>query len=176
MEYPIICILGERGDGKTLTATAIAYMNNHTDKKNVFANYHLSGIPYQYITFKDLTDFPEYLEDSIVIMDEMHIGSDSYEFFSKHVKDITTFITQLRKRSITLIYTTQRFSTIAKRMRDMTNYIIQCTMTDIKGVVNLQVYDRSLPANEPPVNDFTFDFRMFFGYYNTKEIIHKNIE
>ena len=35
MEYPILAIVGERGDGKTLTATALGYLYHIVDNQSI---------------------------------------------------------------------------------------------------------------------------------------------
>jgi hypothetical protein len=168
---PIICVLGERGAGKNLFMTAFAYMYDKVDKLSIFSNYHLIGIPYKYITFEDLASLPEYLNNSVVFMDEAHIGADAYEAFRKNVKAITTFSTQLRKRNIIFFWSTQRFNTVAKRLRQMTNYVVEVDKTHITGVINCRIYDRQQPASSSFINEFILDGRKFYNMYDTNEII-----
>lgn len=171
IEFPIISVLGDRGDGKTLVMTALAWLNQKVAGLKVFANYHLLDIPYTYITFEELANFPEDLEDAIVLLDETHIGVDAYEVFRKNNKAITKFSTQLRKRRIVLLWSTQRFNTVAKRLRQMTNYVLEVEKTNIKGIIQCRVYDRGLEASNSFVKEFVLDGRQFFGMYDTNEII-----
>ena len=129
VKYPIVCILADRGEGKTLLATALAYTYHTVDNLKIIANYTLKGLPFTKMSAEqiaELADDPRDTthNDSIVLLDEGHMGADAYEVFHKRTKGITTLATQLRKKRIHLFYTTQRFNTIAKRLRQMTNYII----------------------------------------------------
>jgi len=144
IQFPIIAVLGIRGDGKTLTTTVLAKQYEEQGI-NVFCNYTLNDIKYRKVSFETIAKFPPWLKDGIVIMDEAHIGLDSYAFFNKRVKDITKFVTQLRKRRLVLFYTTQVFRTVALRLRQQTNYIMDCRRTDTIGIVNVFVYDYSQP-------------------------------
>jgi archaellum biogenesis ATPase FlaH len=168
---PIMCVLGDRGDGKTLLMTGLGYLYNKVDGMKVYANYHLIGIPYEYITFEILASFPEDLVNAVVLMDEAHIGADAYEVFRKTVKAITTFATQLRKRNVILIWSTQRFNTVAKRLRQMTNYVLEVQKTNIEGMIDIKVFDRSQPASNSFLNEFIFNGKKYFKMYDTNEII-----
>lgn len=168
MDFPRIAIIGDTGGGKTLTATVFADMYQKAGMK-VFANYHLYGIPYEHIDFKDILDFPEYLEDGVIILDEAHIGADAYDFFKKDVRTITKFITQIRKRRLIFIFTTQSFRQVAVRLRDLTNYLIYCQETDTAGVIYLQIHDRD--PDDSFIKDKILDGRSYFDNYDTNEII-----
>ena len=170
VEYPIISMIGDRGDGKTLTMTALAYMYHKLGFK-IYANFRLINIPYEPITFEKLATFPDDLRDGVVLIDEAHIGADAYQVFRQRVQDITKFTTQLRKRRIILYFSTQIFTTVAKRLRQLTNYIFECNKTDIKGVIRVNVFDRSMVINGGYINTFIMDGRQFFDYYDTNEII-----
>ena len=175
MNYPIVAFLGDRGDGKTVSMTALAYAYQKLGA-NIYANFTLIGIPYTKITFQDLADFPEYLKDGLVLLDEGHIGADAYAFFNSRVKNISKFATQTRKKRLTVFYSTQVLTTVAKRLRTMTNYICECNKTEIKGVTDIYIYDRSLLKNSGFVKNIIIDGRPFFGYYDTNEIIELDEE
>lgn len=167
-EFPRVALVGDTGDGKTLSMTAIALMYKSKGLK-IFANYELKGVDYEHIDFEDLVDFPEHLHDAVICIDEAHIGVDAYAFWSKRVKDITKFATQTRKRRLIFLYTTQVFTQAAKRLRDLTTYIIYCKPTDVEDVFKLEVYDRSFE------NDYIKTIYLYgkpiYPFYNTNEII-----
>jgi hypothetical protein len=171
MKFPITCILGTRGSGKTLFMTGLAHRYFSKDKCKIYANYHLTKIPYQYITFAELATLPDDLYDAVVFLDEIQVGADSYEIFKKSNKSITTFATQLRKRRITLYYSTQVFTMATKRLRQQTNFIIECHPTSMNGVVDVLIFDRALPFQQQLIKQFEFDGRPFFGAYDTDEVI-----
>jgi hypothetical protein len=171
IQQPIILILADRGEGKTLLATGLAYMYHTVDHLSIVTNYTLYNIPYRKMGFKTLLKHMDTLSDCLLILDEVHTMSDAYEFFTKSVKKLTTFVTQLRKRHITLIIITQRNNFIAKRLRQMVNYVMECSRTDVVGVVDVKVFDLSLPQSQSFVKEFVFDGRQFFDYYDTNEVI-----
>jgi hypothetical protein len=169
-EYPRIAIIGDTGAGKTLSMLKIA-LQYQQDGMTIFSNFKLIGVDYTPITFDDIIDFPEYLHDGVILLDEGHIGVDAYNFFSKKVKDITKFTTQTRKRKLIMIYTTQVFTQVAKRLRDLTNYIIECKETVTKGVIYARIFDRSKINNGGYLKAFYIDGRPLFDKYDTDEII-----
>jgi len=169
IDPPIIAIVGERGDGKTLFMTALGYLYYEVDGYTIWSNYKIKGYPTKPFTFDDLASFPEDLHDAVILLDEAHVGVDAYQALMKRVKDITDFTTQIRKRNVIFIYSTQRLRTVAKRLRDMTNYYIEMQKTNIKGISDAFVFD--LQNEQEMIHMFRFDGRQFFNYYNTRELI-----
>src|SRR5690606_5494322 len=103
-------------------------------------------------------------------LDEVHIGMDAYKFFNQNVRDLTEFITQLRKRHITYSMATQQVQTIAKRLRDMIDYTLPCTKVN-ESVINIQVFNMRVPQDESFVKEFAIDGKQFYNWYDTDEII-----
>lgn len=170
VEYPISCVLGVRGSGKTLFMTSLAYKYNATGK-NIISNYHLIDIPYTYMTFEEIAKLPETLYDAVILLDEIQIGADSYEIFKKSNKMITTFATQLRKRKIIMYYSTQVFTQTTKRLREQTNYIIQVENTNQTGIAKISIFNREKFLDEQHLKTFIFDGRPYFNNYNTDEVV-----
>lgn len=167
-ESPVIGIVAKRGSGKTLLMTGLAEAY-HQGGIKVFANYGLKVTPFKYVDFDTLASFPEWLHDGAIFMDEIHIGADSYDFFASRVRNITAFVTQLRKRNLTFYFTTQDFAMVTKRLRLQTNYIYQLEKTPIHGVIQVDVFDYD--AQGKYIKTIIFDGRPFFAYYDTNEII-----
>jgi GTPase SAR1 family protein len=170
MKYPITAVLGQRGSGKTLFMTYLAH-EYHKEGKKIYANYHLKEIPYTYITFEELSKLPDWLYDGIVFLDEIHIGADSYEVFKKSNKMITTFATQLRKRRITLFYSTQVFKMATKRLRDQTNFLMTCDHTQPPGFVKIELYEYITNVAHNYIKTITHNLTKFFTAYDTDEVI-----
>lgn len=170
VEYPIVAFVGDRGDGKTISMVALAYVYQQQGF-NIYANFTLKGIPYTKITFQDLADFPEYLENGLVLLDEGHVGVDAYQVFTKRVQDITKFTTQTRKRKLTVYFSTQVFTTVAKRLRNMTNYICECNKTETRGVIDIKIFNKNKISSGGFIRRITLDGRQFYDYYDTNEII-----
>lgn len=170
MNYPIFCVLGDRGAGKTCFMTRQA--KHYADEgMKIFSNYHLIGIDYQPISFAQLAILPDYLENAVVFLDEIQIGADAYEIFKRSNKAITKFATQLRKRKITLYYSTQVFTMATKRLRQQTNFIIESHVTQTEGLFRIMVFDKNLPPKQQFINEFIFDGRPYFPMYDTDEVI-----
>jgi len=163
----VVCLIGDRGTGKTLFAVSLAKYYGDNNIK-VFTNIKLKGIKYIPVTFKDIASFPDWLHDGVIIMDEMQIGADSYNFLGKTEQGITSFITQIRKANLSFMYTTQNFTTIAKRLRLQTNYSYQFTKID-DGIAKIDIFDHMNFYEQK--NTIYFDGRGYFGYYNTNQII-----
>lgn len=170
MKYPITAVLGQRGSGKTLFMTYLAHQY-HLEGKKIYANYHLKSIPYTYITFEELSKLPDWLYDGVVFLDEIHIGADSYEVFKKSNKMITTFATQLRKRRITLFYSTQVFKMATKRLRDQTNFLMTCDHTQPPGFVKIEVYEYIAYAAHTYIKTISHNLTSYFDAYDTDEVI-----
>ena len=168
-EYPRIALIGDTGGGKTLTLTALGKMYAALGL-TIFANYTLKDTDYQHIEFNDIVDFPEYLHDGVVLIDEAHIGTDAYAFFTKRVKEITKFATQTRKRRLVFIYATQVFTQTAKRLRDLTTYIIYCNTTEYPEVFELNIHNREV-ENQGYIKTLYLHGEPFYKYYDTNEII-----
>jgi GTPase SAR1 family protein len=170
MKYPITAVLGQRGSGKTLFMTYLAHQY-HAEGKKIFSNFQLKKIPYTPITFAELAKLPEWLYDGVVFLDEIHIGADSYEVFKKSNKMITTFATQLRKRRITLFYSTQVFKMATKRLRDQTNFLMTCDHTQPPGFVKIEVYEYIAYHAHNYIKTITHNLTQFFDAYDTDEVI-----
>lgn len=171
--YPITAILGRRGDGKTCFATFLAKLDAARGRK-IYANYTLIGIPYEKITLSQVAQLPEWLHDATIILDEIQEGADSREIFKSGNKQITKLATQLRKRKLTLYYTTQVITMVDKRMRQQTDYLVECEATDKVNPTHfrVRVYDRELPFNTDMINEFIFNGEPIFKHYDTNEVIH----
>jgi hypothetical protein len=167
-KYPIIIVVGDFGSGKTLYTTFMGLTFYQNEGLKIFSNYDLFKVPYKKIKFSDVSSMPDWLHDGVLLLDETQIGADSYNFLNKGVQQIMTFITQIRKRNIVLIMTTQRFDFVAKRIRSLINYFIEVEAVS-KGVVKISTYD--ITRGEELQNERTLDLTKIWSYYNTDEVI-----
>jgi len=163
----VVVLIGDRGTGKTLFAVSLSKYYTDNDI-NVFTNIELFNMKYTHLSFSEIASFPEWLKDGVIILDEMHVGADSYRFLTKDVQGITAFITQIRKRNLSFIYITQNFTTIAKRLRLQTNHAYQFTKLD-DGIAQIDVFD--VMNFYEHLNTIIFNGRGFYEYYDTKQII-----
>jgi len=163
----VIGIVGDKGAGKTVLLAYLLY-KDYLDGKSIISNFSLS-FEHKQKSFEELSKMPDYLHNATVGYDEFHIAVDSRRSTSNSNIAFTTFLTQLRKRGCILIYTTQLFSTMDKRVRDQTDIIV--SPVDIDGDYFIyQVMDRVtgetikyLKLNMKPI----FDAKL----YNTNEVI-----
>jgi hypothetical protein len=173
MEMPklnkVIAIVGDRGSYKSCFATSLAY--SYTKNKiNVFSNMDFFNINYKKIDFKDVSTFPDYLENGVIIMDEMHVGADAYNFLKGDVRNITQFITQIRKRNLSFIYITQNFRTVVSRLRQQTDYVFIMAKSSKEDHANIEV--RDMKDGYKLVNLISdFNGKPFYPLYNTNQII-----
>lgn len=168
MKYPIVCVLGEQGAGKTLLMTAIAE-SYFKEGVPVFANYNLFRIKYDYMDFKTFIANFERLQDCAIFLDEIQRGADAYDHFKPDTREVTKFATQIRKRHIMFYYSTQDFSMVPKRLRKQTRFIMQVTGLKEEGTCHIAIY--RLPFTEIPFREFVFDGSPYFDGYDTDEMI-----
>lgn len=144
----------------------------HKEGRKIYSNYHLKNIPYKSMTLKEMSELPDELTNAVVLMDELHVGADSYDFMKSSSKAFYMFATQLRKRKVNWYYTTQIFTQVAKRIRMQTDYLITLENTKKESLFKATVYDRrkQQEINEP-VQQFLFDGEIYFKEYDTDEVI-----
>ena len=124
------------------------------------------------MTLKEMAELPDELMNAVVLMDELHVGADSYDFMKSSSKAFYTFATQLRKRKVSWYYTTQIFTQVAKRIRMQTDYLITMENTKKEHLFKAHIYDRRKVENiNDPINQFTFDGSDYFSEYDTDEVI-----
>jgi hypothetical protein len=168
VKYPIAAIIGDRGSGKTCFMTFLA-VKYHKEGRKIFTNYTLHNIPHTKITLKQMSELPDELTNAVILMDELHMGVDSYDFMKSSSKAFYTFATQLRKRKVAWYYTTQIFTQVAKRIRNQTDYLITMENTKKEHIFKANVYDRK--NFNDLINHFTFDGSDYFDEYDTDEVI-----
>jgi energy-coupling factor transporter ATP-binding protein EcfA2 len=121
----IIGITGAKGSGKTLVMTMMAAILEKEGKK-ILSNYRLK-IPHTLISqdiIKNYSDKDTPLHDCVLLLDEIHILMDCRTSFKNTI--ITYFLLQSRKRDVDIYWTSQNFGQPEKRLRENTDYIIEC--------------------------------------------------
>lgn len=180
----IIAFIGDIGSGKTLSM--VKYMIDKFNKgNNIFSNF---GIDFPKrkdakVTLLNMSFFKDYaaskfnLLNSVIAIDECHVFFDSRNSMLKRNKIFSKFITQSRKRSVDLVYTTQdkspelfiRSGQVELRLRKLTDYIIFCqTYKKGKNVFIINSYcDKYGIMQQKKV----FLGNPYFNKYDTNEII-----
>lgn len=172
--------IGRQGSGKTAFITKLL-VDNYTSDKRVYSNYSLFGIDYQKITFdnkknknaidilKVISENPDYFNNSIMLLDEIHIYFDSRDFMRQNNRIIQNFFSQLRKRNILLLATTQYILHLDVRIRRQALAVFQ--MTNLKdGIFKVDVHEidgyfTSFIRSE------LVNLNNYFKYYDTNELI-----
>ena len=172
--------IGRQGSGKTAFITKLL-VDNYTSDRKVYSNYSLFGIDYEKITFdnkrnknaidisKVISENPDYFNNSIMLLDEIHIYFDSRDFMKQNNRIIQNFFSQLRKRNILLLATTQYILHLDIRIRRQALAVFQ--MTNLKdGIFRVEVheidgyYSRFIRNELVNLNDY-------FKYFDTNELI-----
>lgn len=196
----VVGILGDRGSFKTCRMTSSLFQS-HEQGHRITANYRLN-FPYQHRSFQQVRDELKLMEKRYnsddpyvpsfkghkLAFDELSTGADSYEFLLTHVKELTWFVSQLRKLGCSILYTDQRFGKVVKRIRDQTDYFVLMRDADkgqmrhpngrlaerhrevCGGIAKYVITDDDLQ----PIRrgrERTFNGRPWYTYYNTDELI-----
>lgn len=175
-QFPRVAIIGDTGDGKTTTMTALAVMY-HSQGYKIFSNYDLKNIEWTYLDPADMAElmFQEDspLENCVILTDEAHMDLSAYKFFNKQVQDLGDFATQTRKRKIIWLYTTQVFTKLVKSIRDLTTNFVYCEKVQ-DGFYKLEIYNRNL-RNDGYIKTLFLKGEPFYKYFDTDEIIRKTL-
>ena len=161
-----ISLLGNNGSGKTFLLTYYATKF----KRTIYSNYELKLDNYIPLEIEDLLDMDKFNEGNILI-DEAYNWFESRRSGSALNLLATTFTFQKRKRLLDVYLTEQLFSTIDKRVRELSNIIIQC-----KTRINFEKDDFKFIYNDMDKNlSYPFKIRYniakkYFDYYDTYEI------
>ena len=172
--------IGRQGSGKTAFITKLL-VDNYSNDRKVYSNYSLFGIDYEKITFDNkrnknaidilnvISDNPDYFNNSIMLLDEIHIYFDSRDFMKQNNRIIQNFFSQLRKRNILLLATTQYILHLDIRIRRQALAVFQ--MANLKdGIFRVDVheidgyYTSFIRTELVNLNDY-------FKYYDTNELI-----
>jgi len=177
----IVGFIGGIGSGKTLSMTK----SLHEDYKKgatIYTNYGLKFkkrskvIPLDKEFFEDYQKSGLDLINSSIAIDEAHVFVDSRRSLSKKNKLFSKFLTQSRKRSVNLYYTTQEadiknFFTSGQvdlRLRKLTDYLVFCEFINI----GKRHYVRNIMySNQKKIGMTIFNADDYFKMYDTNEII-----
>lgn len=111
----ITCYFGVPGVGKTTLAVKLARQNKKK-YSHIYTNFPCYGT--EQIDYQDLAKYK--MSDSLIILDELTLDADNRDFktFSKDHKD---FFTLHRHLHVDIVYLTQNYENIDKKIRDCTN-------------------------------------------------------
>ena len=177
--------IGKQGSGKTILITKLLVDNlkEHPNRK-VFSNYTLFGIDYQPIAFNtdnehnkdklnilDMLDQDvNYFNNSIMLLDEIHVDLDSLDFMKKNNRRMQVFFSQLRKRNILLLGTTQYLMNVDVRLRRQCLNVFE--MKHIKKDI-FEVTTHEIDGYySVPITTYLLDLSEYYNFYDTNEVIY----
>jgi len=168
----IIGFIGNMGGGKTLSMVRHAYekyLNGFTVYSNIKLEFPHEKLDLQLILdyAKEERQFPR----SVFIIDEAHIYLEARRSASKRNLIISYFILQTRKKDILLLYTTQNFGQVEKRLRDQTDIIVSCfTKHTKKGTFTLnKIQARKMEGVVQRKS--VFKSSDYYNLYDTNEVV-----
>lgn len=171
--------IGQQGSGKTLFITKLL-VDSYNNRK-IYSNYTLYGLPYTKITlnrdsaedvpklFDMLKDNPDIFNDSIILIDEIHLDLDSRDFMKNNQRQIQVFFSQLRKRNILLLATTQYIMHVDIRVRRQLKNVFD--MTHVKDNIFQVITSKVDGYYTEEINRYFLNLSYYYKYYDTKEII-----
>lgn len=164
---PIVGIEGGIGTGKTTVLTHFAITEHVMLKKPIWANYHLKGIPYTYLTFEDLMELMKEqfdFEKAAIFLTEAHIWIDSRMSQTKQSRLFTYFMLQTGKQDINLYYDTQDFRQVDIRLRKMTDLAIHVRRKGNHHLMKIRDMHSGKKKNA------ILDGSNVYPFFNTKEV------
>lgn len=126
----VIGLFGKRGSGKS-AAAAVMTLNLMGSRQgiNTPVFYYPPSFGFVYgqpLPPDELVQIPEKLNGAIVILDEMQVLLSKYRAMSTSSNLIRAFLTQVRKRGCTVIYTSNSPETIDHQVSQQTDFHGQC--------------------------------------------------
>jgi len=160
----VIGIIGRMGSGKTLNMTKWGLLFSELTKKRPYFNYHVKGG----IFFKNYHDIT-HVHHAIICYDEISTEHDSRNYEAKGQIKFTHWFLQNRKRGNDFLYTTQRFNTVEKRIRENTDILILCKEKGrIERIIDIQDGEDRATELATLINEKT---ELYWHKYDTNEII-----
>jgi hypothetical protein len=176
VENTVVGLTGNKGDGKTLNATFFSMSEIALNIKNkLYSNYKIECDNFSYLNAEELILNPLLFDNTIIAIDELHEYADSRNSSTLQNKFVSSFFLQSRHTESNIYYTTQFLDQIDKRIRRITDIIIEC-----KNLYIDTDNDGNNDLFEITIIDFRFErtltqtlyLQPIFNLYNTKEIIN----
>jgi len=175
----IYAFQGNQRAGKGIGATAYAlYLCLQAYKLRgvfpyIYSNYHFLQYPY-FRYFQDWKNL-ENVRNAIVVYDEIGGSQDARLYNSKSQILFTNVFNQMGKMGNVFIYTCQREFQVEKRVREQTDYVIECEKDHLTGVLSqtwVDVQRGREPQNQRPIGKYIAPWPdVIYGEYNTFEVV-----
>jgi hypothetical protein len=139
----------------------------------IFANYHLFGIPYVFIpSFTHLLYWlkKDVILDGWLLIDEMYLGAGARNSMTKLGKELSDQSFQMRKRQLEVVLITPVNSLLDKKVKLTPTKHIICSYNKIKREITLTERIKGMAGTKtlPP-----YDATQYWGNYWTNERISK---
>lgn len=133
----------------------------------IFANFHLFGVKFAYITLEDIIVYinSDLLRDGWVLSDES-VMSDSRNSMTSAGKIMSTFTSTIGKRNIHFLQTAQLNGMVDRRIRAFATTRINCSYDEHSRMVTCDSKFRS-----DPVNSFSYFAPKYWRFFDTQELI-----
>lgn len=126
----MLCVIvGSKGSGKTALMTSFAHMYHSKTDKKIISNYDLSSIDENYAQFSYDILFDDKLHNSVLLLDEIYLYSDSRVSMSAKNRQLSYMLYQSRKTDVDIYATMISFMTLDKRFREQVDLLILCEKT-----------------------------------------------
>lgn len=173
---------GEQGAGKTLKMVSVLFrMHEQYPDAKIVSNMTLYGVDYiPYQGIEQLQNLNNGKKGIIYVIDEIQTLFSSLE--SKDMPPSTlTVWSQNRKNRRVILGTTQRYTRVAKGIREQVSYHIECAVPFLGffryRVIDGAMYDENgkLPADaKPPHYSLYVPKPSIMDSYDTGEVIKRN--
>jgi ABC-type dipeptide/oligopeptide/nickel transport system ATPase component len=158
----VIAITGEMGSGKTLTMTFMAHYRFKKKGIKVYSNYGYIGRD----VFIKKPDMLNEIRDGLVLCDEIWIWLDAREFMKKTNKTLSRILLKSRRHGLDIIYTAQDFSQVDKRLRNVTDIVINPELSYNQTYCIAKCYQRYSGKH---LYDIRFKTKPVFKLYDHRE-------
>lgn len=174
----IVCgLYGWKGAGKTTALTLFGYLESMVGiRKNMFSNYKVE-FPFQWLQGHDMIELTDKLNDSVILIDELHEYADSRNSGTLQNKRVSDFFLQSRHTNSNVYYSTQYKDQIDKRIRRITDIDIVCENLfmdlDHDGdddLFKITIADRRTPEKRP--KELKFYAKPIFDLFDSTEKVN----
>lgn len=167
--------IGAQGSGKTLLSVALIFeLSKLYPERKIFSNIELYGIQYERFDFDTLLENIKlnnnYYDNSIILFDEMHIFLNSLDFYKQQNRLVQGFFSQLRKRKIIILGTSQYILNVDVRIRRQAIRVFEIYKqnNDIYEVI-IHLIDGYFTKK---LDTLFLKLNKYYKNYNTYEIIY----
>lgn len=175
---------GSQGAGKTLFAVSVLRdIYKKYPNVKIYSNINLYGIPYLPYTGLECFDDTNGVDGIIYLIDEIHTLYSSLES-AKMSGNMLTVWSQNRKNVRLILGTSQRWSRVAKPIREQAIYNIECRPTIIPCLYKYRCVDATEYDDNGKLPPEADKVRYHFYIpnpesklmYDTKEVVHSTNE